>query len=1241
MKKKVPFVGQLFIVLLFSGICAQNIQAQLSPDSLGNRIPDFSYCGYKASEIPIPNVSIQVVVPPSGNDATGWIQEAIDQVARLPVDENGFRGAVLLQAGDYKVSGNLKISASGIVLRGSGAGEGGTRLIAAGKDRRTLIRIEGTNNRQAVGDTLRVAGEYVPVGAMELTLAGNHRLKVGGRIMIVRPSTKEWIQALGTSHFGGGITSLGWKPDEHSIYWDRTVVSVNGDRIVFDAPITTALDQQYGGGYVIPYTWTGRITDLGIENMQCVSEYNSRNPKDEAHAWMAITISNAADVWVRNMTFKHFAGSAVFVLETAKRITVENCKYLSPVSEIGGQRRNAFLTMGQQCLFQRLYSEYGYHDFALGYCAPGPNAFVECYAYLPYSFSGPVDAWASGVLFDIVNIDGGALRYANLSQDNQGAGWNAANSVFWQCSPSRMECFAPPTAMNWAFGAWSEFSGDGYWENTNNHVHPRSLFYAQLEKRLGKNYVDRSNLIQITTNPTSSPTIEQAQKLTQIAREPAIPLYDWIDWVIAQSPIPTDAGKAKMLTAAEVDARLNANTTSNLNVGVQVGQLTIENGRLVRNHQIQTGGKHDINYWNGNLRPSFLNYVARPHITRFVPGRTGTGLTDDIDSVVQWMKQRNIIALDHHYGLWYERRRDDHERIRRIDGNVWAPFYEQAFARSGQGRAYDGLSKYDLTRYNDWYWMRLKQFADAADENGLVLLHQNYFQHNIIEAGAHWADSPWRPENNINNTGFPEPTPYAGDKRIFMAEHFYDVTHPVRRELHRAYIRQCLENFKDNHSVIQLISEEFTGPLHFVAFWLDVIAEWEKETGRHPLIALSTTKDVQDAILADPVRSKTVDIIDIRYWHYRADGTLYVPAGGLNLAPRQHARLTAPGRVSFESVYRAVSEYRTKYPEKAVLYYAEGYQQYGQAVLDAGGSLASGRLAETEVYLYTSFHEPADEGLRFLYSYDGFHWDSIPGVFLKPEVGRQKVMRDPSMVQGPDGTFHLVWTCSWNQDPGFGYASSNDLIHWSEQKHIPVMAHDTSVVNVWAPELFYEDCTGEFYIVWASTIPFKFKKGMEEERNNHRLYYTKTKDFIDFTPAELLYDPGFSSIDAVIVKRAPSDYVLVFKDNTRPERNILAAFGKTPAGPYGNMTARFTEMFTEGPSVVKVGNEWLIYFDAYRNKTYEAVATQDFKHFTQIQDKIKVPAEHKHGTIVKVPERVLNGIPGRRTMVSTRCIRCP
>src|SRR5207249_458074 len=166
-----------------------------------------------------------------------------------------------------------------------------------------------------------------------------------------------------------------------------------------------------------------------------------------------------------------------------------------------------------------------------------------------------------------------------------------------------------------------------------------------------------------------------------------------------------------------------------------------------------------------------------------------------------------------------------------------------------------GLSRYDLTRFNPWYFSRLHEFAEFGRQKGLVLVNEMYFQHNILEAGAHWADSPWRPANCLQDTGFPEPPPYAEDKRVFMAEQFYDVSHPVRRELHRAFIRQCLANLADEPNVIHTTSAEFSGTLAFAQFWIDVAAEWEAETGKHPLLALSAPKDVQDAILTDPKRA--------------------------------------------------------------------------------------------------------------------------------------------------------------------------------------------------------------------------------------------------------------------------------------------------------------------------------------------------------------------------------------------------
>ena len=223
-----------------------------------------------------------------------------------------------------------------------------------------------------------------------------------------------------------------------------------------------------------------------------------------------------------------------------------------------------------------------------------------------------------------------------------------------------------------------------------------------------------------------------------------------------------------------------------------------------------------------------------------------------------------------------------------------------------------------------------------------MLFHHNYFQHNILEAGAHWADSPWRPANNVNVTGLPEPPPYVGDKRIFLAERFYDVSNARLRKLHRGYIRQCLDNFAERRNVIQLTSGEYTGPLSFVQFWIDTISEWKEENGKEVVVALSCTKDVQDAILADSTRSQHVDVIDIRYWTYTEDGELYAPPGGQHLSPRQHLRQLKPDATSFASIVRSIREYRQKFPNKAVTYNAHIHcraKRDGWAILMGGGSL--------------------------------------------------------------------------------------------------------------------------------------------------------------------------------------------------------------------------------------------------------------------------------------------------------------
>ena len=282
--------------------------------------------------------------------------------------------------------------------------------------------------------------------------------------------------------------------------------------------------------------------------------------------------------------------------------------------------------------------------------------------------------------------------------------------------------------------------------------------------------------------------------------------------------------------------------------------------------------------------------------------------------------------------------------------------------------------------------------------------------------------------------------------------------------------------------------------------------------------------------------------------------------------------------------------------------------------------------SEKEMYLFTSFREPATDGLYLAASEDGYHWQDLKGPYLKPEAGASKIMRDPSIVKGKDDTYHMVWTTDWKGGNGFGYASSKDLIHWSEQQYIPVMKHEPTVVNVWAPEIFYDDEQDQYIIIWASTIPFRFEKGIEAEDNNHRMYYVTTKDFKTFSETKLFLDPGFSVIDCVIVKRAKNDYALIVKDNTRPRRDIQVAFGTSPTGPFTNMTEPFSGHLSEGPTVLKKEGKWLIYYDNYGEKNYKAVETSDFKIFKDVSNQIHLPEGHKHGTITTISKKVYKGL---------------
>ena len=287
-------------------------------------------------------------------------------------------------------------------------------------------------------------------------------------------------------------------------------------------------------------------------------------------------------------------------------------------------------------------------------------------------------------------------------------------------------------------------------------------------------------------------------------------------------------------------------------------------------------------------------------------------------------------------------------------------------------------------------------------------------------------------------------------------------------------------------------------------------------------------------------------------------------------------------------------------------------------------------ITEKPTYLFAYFKGNGEDGLHLASSANGYDWETLKNdtSFLTPEVGKDKLMRDPCITKGGDGLYHMVWTVSWT-DKGIGYASSKDMIHWSNQEFIPVMAHEEKARNTWAPEITYEEKSKEYMIYWASTIEGKFPEtqSTEDKGYNHRIYYTTTKDFKKFSKTKLLYEPGFNVIDASIVKQG-DEFVMYLKDETKVpvQKNLKIATSKKLTGPYTKASAPITgNYWAEGPTAIQIDGKWTVYFDKYRDHKYGAVQ-QNENGWEDISDKISLPNGARHGTVIKVDSEIIDNL---------------
>lgn len=287
--------------------------------------------------------------------------------------------------------------------------------------------------------------------------------------------------------------------------------------------------------------------------------------------------------------------------------------------------------------------------------------------------------------------------------------------------------------------------------------------------------------------------------------------------------------------------------------------------------------------------------------------------------------------------------------------------------------------------------------------------------------------------------------------------------------------------------------------------------------------------------------------------------------------------------------------------------------------------------SQHEMYLFSYFHGNGD-GLHLAYSTDGKVWETLRDdtVWLRPTVGRDKLMRDPSIVQDEEGTFHMVWTTGW-WDQGIGYASSKDLIHWSEQKNIPVMESFEGTRNTWAPEIFYDKADKNFYIFWASTVPHALSDLVDSEPAPgmyHHQFYVTTKDFDTFSETKLYFKPDFSVIDGSILQQGDTYYLFVKNENESPaEKNIRVTTNTKPYDFPVEVSAPITgDYWAEGPAPLQVGDYVYVYFDKYTQGKYGAIRSLDMKTWEDVSDSITFPKGVRHGTAFKVDASVVENL---------------
>ena len=458
----------------------------------GDRIMDFSFAGYMGGGVAIPLVKIKFSVSPIEGDNSAVIQNAINEVSKIPL-LNGFRGAVLLNPGTYNCEKTININTSGVVLRGSGAGVNGTIINMTGKPH-VCIYVRGAVVSKAIGSSANISDTYVPAGSISFHLASTTGFSVGDTIRIIRPVTDAWVKFMGMDQLVRNDKKEIWITGE--IITDRVIRKIENNKITIDVPLTDNYDSKYlnpPGVSVVKITTSGELSQIGIEDLRINSPEQSGTINEGHHR--AFTMSGIADGWAKNIQILNTVNS---ISITGKRITIDNVGIVHHLPTIGAAKPADLNGSGQQLLFNRCsITGDNLFFFGTGAKVTGPVVLLNC-VFHGNGWIQPHQRWATGLLVDGCEVPDGGIDFMNRGEMGSGHGWAIGWAVAWNCEAKSYLNQQPPGVFNWVIGSRGEkekrampfdklpLLPEGVYDSYNNPVAPSSLYLAQLSERLGK-----------------------------------------------------------------------------------------------------------------------------------------------------------------------------------------------------------------------------------------------------------------------------------------------------------------------------------------------------------------------------------------------------------------------------------------------------------------------------------------------------------------------------------------------------------------------------------------------------------------------------------------------------------------------------------------------------------------------------------------------------------------------------------